>query len=244
MISMQMDLDESDMLNLDQSLPELDYDSEFLKFEDILRQNNVINGQTFESLLNDPASKAQDFKKQKENLRVLEESTKRAARLEEETKSSTERMKIVQQNIDKNESEILRFQGEYDSLQCAVLSKESELTELQRRRENEGDVVDRAKEKMLADLDKWKKVLSLELVTTTRRSTVFVFTNLLREDPERKCKCEVGQENSRFKIHGCAPPLSDVQMLEEKLNTTMDMSGFVFTLRKKFIELLEAPEGQ
>ena len=73
---MQMDLDESDMLNLDQSLPDLDYDSEFLKFEDFLRQNNVINGQTFESLLNDPASKAQDFKKQKENLRVLEERTR------------------------------------------------------------------------------------------------------------------------------------------------------------------------
>jgi hypothetical protein len=91
-------------------------------------------------------------------------------------------------------------------------------------------------EKMKEELKRWKKVLGLEMVTTTKPSTVVIFTDVDRENPDRMFSCELGLENGRYKLYNCEPPLKYLDNMETLLNKNNQLSACIVSLRKKFKE--------
>merc|ERR1719369_424153 len=82
-----------------------------------------------------------------------------------------------------------------------------------------------------------KEYLGLRIVETTTDSTVLIFNNIDKCDVDREFLCEFaleGPDKRTYKVLKSEPELDDLQDLENTLNETNDLSGFVTKLRSKF----------
>jgi len=111
--------------------------------------------------------------------------------------------------------------------------REAEVAKLQRTVVNKEGQVEEERAKLETELARWKRSLGLEIVST-KSGITFIFTNLVREDPEKKFRCELGLEGGRYIVLHCLPQVNGLPMLVDHLNATKDLSGFMVTLRKKF----------
>merc|ERR1711962_846528 len=112
--------------------------------------------------------------------------------------------------------------------------KEAEVAKLQRTVVNKEGQVGEERAKLEAELARWKRTLGLEIVTT-KSGITFTFSNIVREDPERKFRCELVLVEGRYGVHHCDPKVNWLEAMVERLNVSNDLSGFMDTLRKKFV---------
>jgi len=111
--------------------------------------------------------------------------------------------------------------------------REAEVAKLQRAVVNKEGQVEEERAKLETELARWKRSLGLEIVTT-KSGITFTFTNLVREDPAKKFRCELGLEEGRYVVLHCLPQVNGLNVLVDHLNVSKDLSGFMVTLRKKF----------
>ena len=69
--------------------------------------------------------------------------------------------------------------------------KRSELVNKKSQASTSQDMINHAKEKAAATMNKWKRILGLELVTSTHNTLIFTFTNIIRDNPDKSFSCEI-----------------------------------------------------
>merc|ERR1712110_150646 len=140
--------------------------------------------------------------------------------------------KSDQLTVEKNELEKLK-----NELNSKQESRDEKLKVLQQKINAKKENSDREREKSDVYGQRIKEFLGLQIVETTTGSTVLIFNNIDKIDPERKYLCEFtldGPDKRAYKVLKSEPMLDDLTELENTLNQTNDLSGFVTKLRLKF----------
>ena len=103
-----------------------------------------------------------------------------------------------------------------------------------------GDMAIVMREESFAQLEKYKSILGLEFVTSTRDGVLVVFSNIDKQDPDRKFffHLAIQKDDNSYTVADCVPPLDDMQNLVKILNMNQDLSGFLVTIRLKFRQSL------
>lgn len=228
-------MDESGPGDIEFARRPMDFQQEFDNFE------NILHGNSEHNKMSSSRVGAGHIVEEDMGLDKLEEATRGlhdAAKSSERVKCDIEEKQLNIEAVRKNVEDLVR--GIELSAQSAqefseaAKGKEAETKALLARLRDKGDVIGSKKEKLKTELKRWKQVLGLEIQTTTKPSTAFVFTNIEREEPDRKFCFELGLEKGRYKVDRCEPPLAGLDGIVELLNKTNDLSGFVVTLRRKF----------
>ena len=82
-----------------------------------------------------------------------------------------------------------------------IMKKKRELSQHQNQTTNSRDLIEEKKGKLGVEMEKWKETLGLDLVLSTHGGIIFNFTNVKREDPQRRFMCEIkGNAKVIFKI--------------------------------------------
>jgi hypothetical protein len=82
------------------------------------------------------------------------------------------------------------------------------------------------------------KQLSLEIKKVTGGWLQFVFTNINRQKPDSCFVFSLKLDENRTYVAGdCQPQISDMDVLIHKLNSTNNLSTFVRSVRKRFIDM-------
>jgi len=224
-------------VDLNLSLPDLDYGKELLNFKNTLLQNSIFNSKVLDDVkTNVEQSKVtSDLDEALKRLKCLEEKDAMSWKLKEENQNNEHNLKAYSEQTQEKKSEVISISNQIEEKKSMISSKSTELDGMKDRYTSEEDRIEKARSLIEADLAKWRRVLSLDLVTTTRPSLVFVFTNISQEDSQAKFKCELSREGGRFKVLSCEPSIKEQQeLLERRLNESQDMAGFVFSLREAF----------
>ena len=103
-----------------------------------------------------------------------------------------------------------------------------------------GDLAIVKKDESIAELENYKRALGLDFVSSTRAGVVVVFSNIDKQDPDRKFffHLAIQQERNTYTVADCLPPLDDMQKLVNMLNQNQDLSGFLGKIRLKFRQSL------
>ena len=94
--------------------------------------------------------------------------------------------------------------------------------------------------KIFTPVEKYKSILGLEFVTSTRDGVLVVFSNIDKQDPDRKflLHLAIQKDNKTYIVSDCVPPLDDMKNLVNTLNMNQDLSGFLVKIRLKFKQSL------
>ena len=132
-----------------------------------------------------------------------------------------------------------------------IMKKKRELSQHQNQTTSSRDLIEEKKGKLGLEMEKWKETLGLDLVLSTHGGIIFNFTNVKREDSQRRFMCEIkGKDYIKilfdpnsylfpvvdrvYRVENCNPKVQEIDAMVEVLNQTNDLSGFAVTLRKKF----------
>merc|ERR1719187_456648 len=115
-----------------------------------------------------------------------------------------------------------------------------QLEALREKLAKRGDVAMVKREETVAELEKYKSVLGLDFVTATRDGVLVVFSNIDKQDPDRKFffHLAIQKDNKTYTVADCVSPLDDMQNLVNILNMNQDLSGFLVKTRLKFKQSL------
>merc|ERR1719187_1822154 len=115
-----------------------------------------------------------------------------------------------------------------------------QLEALREKLAKRGDVAMVKREESLAELEKYKSVLGLDFVTSTRDGVLVVFSNIDKQDPARKFffHLAIQKDTKIYTVSDCVPPLDDMKNLVNILNMNQDLSGFMVKTRLKFKQSL------
>ena len=133
MLSMNMDLDASEMMDLNQTLPELEYNRELNKFENILNQNSVYNDQILEDLVSVKDLEIESLSEAKERLRIVEEHSQNIAELMKRNEDRSEDFSFKRAEIDSRKVEMSNLDKEADEFKSRISERESEVAALKIR---------------------------------------------------------------------------------------------------------------
>ena len=80
-----------------------------------------------------------------------------------------------------------------------IMKKKRELSQHQNQTTSSRDLIEEKKGKLGLEMEKWKENLGLDLVLSTHGGIIFNFTNVKREDPQRRFMCEInGKVSLKF----------------------------------------------
>merc|ERR1719187_1927597 len=114
-----------------------------------------------------------------------------------------------------------------------------QLEALREKLAKRGDVAMVKREESVVELEKYKSVLGLDFVTSTRDGVLVVFSNIDKQDPDRKFFFHLAvQKDKTYTVSDCVPPLDDMKNLVNILNMNQDLSGFLVKIRLKFRQSL------
>jgi len=233
-------MDESGPGDLEFARVPMDFKEEFDKFETILRGNSEHNKISSKCIGAGPLlENDMGLGKLGEATSGLHEAADSIERIKDAIRETEMNIEAIEQN-----SEDLRKENELSAQSAqefsqAAKGKEVETKALIDRLRDKGNVVGKKKQMLQAELRRWKQVLGLEILTTTKPSTILMFTKIDRENPDRRFSCELCLEQASYKVDHCDPPLANMDGMVELLNKTNDLSGFVVNLRRKFSESLK-----
>lgn len=116
--------------------------------------------------------------------------------------------------------------------------KEAKIKEMEANLAQEGTDLNAKGDELRASCERYKKFLGLDVSLTDQDTIAFELSRIDIQDPERRFRCELTTSREEgqkaFTVVRCIPELENVSALEDLLNETRDLSGFVVALRKKF----------
>lgn len=232
---------------MDESIPpvelsHLNYGDEEKNLEDTLNRSSSHNGRRVEAVM---VRETLHDGSDKETLARMEEAAKgllrETAQLEELGKKNSRLVELVdniQKQIGKAEEEEKLAASSAQEFAAQEVKTRAKLEKLRSCVSDKEGQVEQERNKLEAELVRWKRALGLEL-TTSKSGIVITLTNLVRDDPERPFRCELVLLEGNFKVERCNPDVGDLDALVDQLNNTnpVDLSGFVVTLRQRFRDL-------
>ena len=177
------------------------------------------------------------FEKLDEAIQTLFDAAKVIDSVKSEVNQKQEKIVIVNKELEELKNKVSITAKSAQEFSDAADKKQVELKNLVAAMSGKGDMVEEKRVKLSAELAKWKRILGLELVNSSHGGIIFVFTNIDRENPDKKFSCEVGLENRLYKVANCLPMVTNIENMVNLLNKTNDLSGFVVNLRKKFLSV-------
>ncbi|XP_059085864.1 uncharacterized protein LOC131882658 [Tigriopus californicus] len=116
--------------------------------------------------------------------------------------------------------------------------KAAKIQEMEAKLVREGTDWQTKGQDLAATCERYRKCLGLSVSLTDQNTIVFELSRLAPQDPERGFRCELATSHEEgqkaFTVLRCQPELETMSALEDMLNDTRDLSGFVVALRKKF----------
>lgn len=219
-------------------IPPLNYEAEFSNFDNIIQQNAKYHQQVSHKYIKSAVKGGQEplsFVKLDEAVQTLFDAAKVIDSVKLEVKQKQEKIVIVKKEFEELKKKVDLTAKSAQEFCDAADKKQTELKNLAAAINDKGDIVEEKRVKLSGELAKWKLILGLELVNSSHGGIIFVFTNIDRENPDKKFSCEVGLENRLYKVANCLPMVPGIENMLELLNKTNDLSGFVVNLRKKFL---------
>jgi len=225
------------MMEATLELPPLDFGEEVSKLVNVTHQNTKVFLQIAQNIIKSTVEESKESKELGEldnAILSLREAREVIDSLNLDMKQK--QGKIVALNKDAHEmknkvSLAAKSCREHSAL---AVEKELELKELASALSEKSDIDEQKRVKITSELEKWKRILGLELVNSSHGGITFVFTNIDEENPDKQFSCEVGIYNQQFQIAHCIPMVVGLENLGKLLNSTKDLSGFVVSLRQKF----------
>ena len=223
-----------------QDFPPLNYEAEFNNFENIIQINAQYHHQVSQKYIKSAVKGFQEplsFEKLDEAIQTLFDAAKVIDSVKSEVNQKQEKIVIVNKEFEEMKKSVNITAKSAQEFSDAADKKQIELKNLVAAMSDKGDIVEEKRVKLSAELAKWKRILGLELVNSSHGGIIFVFTNIDRENPDKKFSCEVGLENMLYKVANCLPMVANIENMVDLLNKTNDLSGFVVNLRKKFLSI-------
>ena len=176
------------------------YEDEFKNFDRTLDQNL-----TRFNKVNEEVDKFEADNYMNSNIELLDEA------LQSLIKSASNKDKMLA-TLEKEKTHIDDAIREIDEILCQrdsnnkmlakaneeVLKKSRELSQRQTQTTSSRDLIEEKKGKLGVEMEKWKETLGLNLVLSTHGGIIFNFTNVMREDPQRRFMCEIKGKISKF----------------------------------------------
>jgi len=232
---------------MDESIPpvelsHLNYGDEEKNLEDTLNRSSAHHGRKVEGIM---VKETAYEGSEKESLAMMDEAAKEllreTAQLEELGNKNSRLVDLVdkiQKQIVKTEEDEKLAASSAQEFAAQEMKTRAKLEKLRSCVSDKEGQVEQERNKLEAELVRWKKALGLEL-TTSKSGIVITLTNLVRDDPERAFRCELVLLEGKFKVERCNPDVEDLDALVDQLNNTnpVDLSGFVVSLRQRFRDL-------
>ena len=178
-----------------------------------------------------------NYKQLETAIASLSDATEKVDSIKAEVSQKVEQTSVLYEEVQKIQKLLEDTMQSSANIAEASRKKTLELDSLKASNNDKGDIVEGKKIELSEELLKWKTTLGLELVNSSHGGIIFVFTNIDREYPDKKFNCEVGLSDKVYKVNNCSPVLEDIDAMVEYLNKSNDLSGFVVTLRKRFLTL-------
>ena len=236
----------------DLELEPLCYDEEFKNFDNTLNQNLTRFNKVTEEV---DKFKADNYINS--NIENLDEALQSLIRCASDKENVSAKLEDEKAHIDDAIKEIGDILTQMDSSNKMLAKENEDVTKMKRELSQHQtkttscrDLIEEKKGKLGVEMEKWKETLGLNLVLSTHGGIIFNFTNVMRENPERRFMCEIKGNvvfktllilellfsvvDKVYRVENCTPRIPDIDAMLEVLNQTNDLSGFAVTLRRKF----------
>ena len=177
----------------DLELEPLCYEEEFKNFDHTLDQNLTRFNKVTEEV-----DKIEDDDYINSNIENLDEALQsliRSASNKDKVSAKLEEEKAHIDDAIKEISDILTQRDSSNKMLAKtneeVTKKKRELSQHQTKTTSSKDLIEEKKGKLGVEMEKWKATLGLNLVLSTHGGIIFNFTNVMRENPERRFMCEI-----------------------------------------------------
>ena len=97
----------------------------------------------------------------------------------------------MKQEAEKLRSETSALAKAVEEITKTAGQKEERLRAGRYERASQSSVVEDQRKKVTAELSAYQETLGLEIITSTRGGTLLIFSNILRDSPERKFSVEL-----------------------------------------------------
>ena len=169
------------------------YEDEFKNFDRTLDQNL-----TRFNKVNEEVDKFEADNYMNSNIELLDEALQsliKSASSKDKMSATLEKEKTHIDDAIREIDEILSQRDSNNKMLAKaneeVLKKNRELSQRQTQTTSSRDLIEEKKGKLGVEMEKWKETLGLNLVLSTHGGIIFNFTNVMREDPQRRFMCEI-----------------------------------------------------
>ena len=169
------------------------YEDEFKNFDRTLDQNL-----TRFNKVNEEVDKFEADNYMNSNIELLDEALQsllKSASNKDKMSATLEKEKTHIDDAIREIDEILSQRDSNNKMLAKaneeVLKKNRELSQRQTQTTSSRDLIEEKKGKLGVEMEKWKETLGLNLVLSTHGGIIFNFTNVMREDPQRRFMCEI-----------------------------------------------------
>ena len=177
----------------DLELEPLCYDEEFNNFDCTLNQNLTRFNKVTEEV---DKFKADNYINS--NIDNLDEALQSLIRCASDKETVSAKLEEEKAHIDDAIKDIGDILTQIDSSNKMlakaneeVTKKNRELSQHQTKTSSSRDLIEEKKGKLGVEMEKWKETLGLNLLLSTHGGIIFNFTNVMRENPERRFMCEI-----------------------------------------------------
>ena len=193
---------QNELENLDDSetLESINYEAEQRKFDDKLSRKLESFYLDFIFVREDPESQHElgggaetgnMMQTLKMKIRQLGEHSELAKRSQVDVSAGTEKHAKMKQEAEKLRTEKSALAKAVEEITKTADQKNERLRAGRCERASQSNVVEDQRKKVTAELSAYQETLGLEIITSTRGGTLLIFSNIHRDNPERKFSVEL-----------------------------------------------------
>ena len=173
-----------------ETLEPINYEREFKKFDEKLLHNHY---SFLKSCVKDEVELETDnvLDSLRRKIQMQSEDSEQSKRKHAEYSKRSEDLAKMKQEVERITAET-RASAESAELNRKTASERGEkLAGLRRQRESQSSVADQERQSVTAELDRFRQTLGLEILPSTHGGTLFIFTNIDRNNPDKKFSFEL-----------------------------------------------------
>ena len=191
---------QNELENLDDSetLESINYEAEQRKFDDKLSRKLesfylgfVKEDPESQHELGGGAETGNMMQTLKMKIRQLGEHSELAKRSQVDVSAGTEKHAKMKQEAEKLRTEKSALAKAVEEITKTADQKNERLRAGRCERASQSNVVEDQRKKVTAELSAYQETLGLEIITSTRGGTLLIFSNIHRDNPERKFSVEL-----------------------------------------------------
>jgi len=227
-------VDLKNMADVTNTIQCLDLDEEMRKFEDCMKKNSEYYDKEGDNLTGEVDEAQLTYNTVDDAVCTLVELAKevqvvvrQGRSLNDEEQGGSRAVEEARERVEKREKEA----SEARKKRKKSLAK---LEVLQGKLAERGDMAKGKRDELVAEMEKYKTAMGLDIVSSTHGGVLLVFTNIDKQEPDRRFTLHLATEAKTYRADECSPHLEDLEKLVNILNKTNDLSGFLVKLRQKF----------